>query len=270
MESAALASNASSIDSTTADATSPSASLAAATGAALASTSAVEACLNTTELLENILKFVDVKSLVLAQAVSRQFKDVVVGSLALQRKLFLIPSTFEQALDTADGEKEGMQNWFAPDGKPKACRWNDDKQLGFDRLFMVNPALLYLLDKADGKTTSSHQIWMEHFSPANEPTNPNDSLHRMFLFHPMPERVRFYCTLRSDNYEYEQACIDVPAFHGNRPRTFGKLIEAVEPMAQEGLGTDWLGDPFLLRDSAIVLPHTKSYKLSEMRKKIAG
>lgn len=73
------------------------------------SDSSQHACLSTWELLENILRYLDMRTLLRAQGVSRGFRDVIDGSLLLQRELFLVPTTFKEAIKTEEGENSSMR-----------------------------------------------------------------------------------------------------------------------------------------------------------------
>ena len=91
-----------------------------ALGKAMPSGSAVIAtALGTTELLEAILIRLDLRTLLLSQRVSQTFRDVIKGSVHLQKKLFFVPCvTNEEAtalcmpsddsLVISDGENESM------------------------------------------------------------------------------------------------------------------------------------------------------------------
>lgn len=54
---------------------------------------------NTTELLEKILIDVDMRTLLFSQRINKQFKAVVLGSIKLQKKLFFIRPTFNEAVE---------------------------------------------------------------------------------------------------------------------------------------------------------------------------
>ena len=51
------------------------------------------------ELFEKILVFLDCKTLLLAQDVSAKWAQVIKGNTKLQKKLYLVPATFEEAID---------------------------------------------------------------------------------------------------------------------------------------------------------------------------
>lgn len=201
-------------------------------------TPASQACLNTTELLENILRFVDFNTLLLAQRVSHHFMDVITGSLPLQRKLFLAPATFQEALSTADGEDDTMMNWCAKYQK----KWQGGPDLerpDFTHCYMVNPLLLNIRAvEAPGVRLfewMTEQKWQDYFTKSKLPLNNSQSFLHMYLAHPMPETVLFEISvgtsgtprIRSGDY------VQVAGTDTNGPLNFGKLIANVGKAWQE-------------------------------------
>lgn len=98
-----------------------------------------------TQLLESILtKVDDMKALLLAQRVSRQFKNVTSDSPRLQKKLFMLPvSTFEEALDLgmiriAEGEDSSVLSVFDSFTWPMG---DDDRPLKPANMRLLNPLL---------------------------------------------------------------------------------------------------------------------------------
>lgn len=63
------------------------------------SSSAASKVFNTTELLENILLFLDLRTLLLSKGVNTQFRDVVDGSTKIQKALFFEPLSYPTTAD---------------------------------------------------------------------------------------------------------------------------------------------------------------------------
>ncbi|KAK3069388.1 hypothetical protein LTR53_012302 [Teratosphaeriaceae sp. CCFEE 6253] len=83
--------------------------IAAPSAATLTPVTAVNAVFSTAELLEQILTAVNANTVLLSQRVSRHWQQVVLGSLALQKKLYLQPvATFEEALRLTQAEDDGQ------------------------------------------------------------------------------------------------------------------------------------------------------------------
>ncbi|KAK5732889.1 hypothetical protein LTR17_010162 [Elasticomyces elasticus] len=81
--------------------------------------------LGTTELLEAILIRVNVRTALLSQRVCRKWRDVIGGSVTLQKKLFMRTATLAEALELADlGGEQGrivytaaeQEDWSSPTG----------------------------------------------------------------------------------------------------------------------------------------------------------
>ena len=58
-------------------------------------TAASKACLDTTELLEAILMWLDTQTLLLSQRVCHKFQNVITNNSTLKERLFLFPATLE-------------------------------------------------------------------------------------------------------------------------------------------------------------------------------
>lgn len=214
-------------------------------------TVAMAACLDTPELLESILKLVNVKTLLLAQRVSRRFQVTIKGSPSLQRKLFLTPTTFKEAVDTADGEDNELRNWNAPYHKLPNGNLDCDRA-DLDKLRMINPLLLEdksILLKPDpnrfelgpnGILIPSQLVlappdkWSTYYAPSNLPLDKTQSFLHMHLAHPMPETVRFGLAVGQVDKGLIVRRADVPGHDADGPRTFGKLVKAAEAMLERG------------------------------------
>lgn len=69
--------------------------------------SARDKVINTTELLENILLFVNLRTLLCSKRVSRQFWDAIDGSITIQKALFFRPLSYPIPKET-----EAMTTWL--------------------------------------------------------------------------------------------------------------------------------------------------------------
>lgn len=65
--------------------------------------------LETTELLENIMRFLDMKTLLLSQRVDKRWRTTIKDSIMLQKKLFMRPAALEDIvdLDLTETRQEG-------------------------------------------------------------------------------------------------------------------------------------------------------------------
>lgn len=256
----------------------------------LVSTPATDACLNTTELLENILRFLDFKTLLLAQRVSRNFQNVIVGSLPLQQKLFLAPATFEEALSTADGGEEKpfdriLKNWCVP-------HWPSRHSLGerycpngcsdFSRPCMINPALFPITDEGSDlcklgrfSWNAEQQKWEVYFwcpggtlrGDATVGTLPLDrpqSFLSMYVAHPAPQIVGFWTSVRHENRLCKRF-IQVAGIGAHGPLTFAELYRN---LVQE-LNDDDPAQPCEI-PSEVELDFLKCYTLSGIRRRLCA
>ena len=73
---------------------------------------AVAAVFATTELLEDILMHIDMKTVLLAQRVNRKFNGVISSSPWLQKKLFMLPATIEEAIKCVSNEHYVVDQGF--------------------------------------------------------------------------------------------------------------------------------------------------------------
>lgn len=197
--------------------------------------SASDACLNTTELLEHILS-VDMTTVPLAQRVSRKFKAAIDGSLLLQRKLFFVPATFEQALAVADGEDEGVYNWAVPFRKlPGILVRDGESPLDYKRPLMFNPALSTFLDQ---KGIPKKVAWNTLCLPSKLPLDESQSLSRMYLAHPLPKSLVFKVpVLLKRNPAFDEFPIDgypTVLFRVIKPCRFGLLTAQFKRTTEKG------------------------------------
>lgn len=116
-------------------------------------------CLNTTELLEAILKHLDTKTLLFSQRVNRRFRDVIQRSRPLRQRLFLEPATAAEILEAdfkpnqsatpyilvTSSEEAGLEKLPA---RELERRTHDDK---YTRLAVLNPLLFDDPFRHDGK-----------------------------------------------------------------------------------------------------------------------
>lgn len=198
----------------------------------------MDACLSTTELLERILKFVDNKTLLSAQRVSRRFQAVIKGSLPLQRKLFLAPATWTQMLNTADGEEEDLLNWRIPyHDRPINPLFPNVKRPDLERSYMVNP----LLSKTFryGSDRKWGNVWTRYLGADGPWADKIESVFQMCVYQPMPEVVEFEVAMEDPDNVLPLAArwpplrVKVPGFDAKGPRAFGRLLDEAMQLADE-------------------------------------
>lgn len=161
------------------------------------------------------------RTLLRAQCVSTQFRDVIRDSPLLQRKLFFAPATFEQALDTLDGDRERYRNNLAERGL-----------LDPIQPFVVNPGLWHWLKGKrhiffwDAGRTGQY----ESFPISCTFFDKSQSYCQMYLAHPMPKIVYIEVmgTEREDDGGVEYFRFEAEGNDAQGPRTLEKLIECVK------------------------------------------
>lgn len=140
---------------------------------------ASQVCIDTSELVENILRHVDVCTLFLAQRVSRQFQDMITGSLSIQRELFLAPATFEQALSANSGT-------YARYHKALGHRYQDSAV----RFVMNLHLFASITSRVFHWQAGLSEAQREHFV-SKEEIDKSQSYCRTYLAHPMPATLCF-------------------------------------------------------------------------------
>lgn len=186
-------------------------------------TFAAQACFNTTELLEMIMGFLDVKTLLLSQRVSPQFKAVIEGSQLLQPKLFFAPATLDQVLATGDVEKICACRDY-----PSSPRQPQSALNGIlDVSAAINPAFFNKFRPPKGLPAgavcdlAATQTWFQrHVTPWRLPFDQS-SCSRMYMAHPMPGRLRV-------SINRGEIDLWLRGYDADGPRTFGRLVEVVE------------------------------------------
>ncbi|KAK3068745.1 hypothetical protein LTR53_013429 [Teratosphaeriaceae sp. CCFEE 6253] len=111
--------------------------IAAVTATSRKALTAVSVVFATPKLLEKIIIQVNAKTSLLSQRVSRHWRQVVMGSHLLQKKLYLRSATFEEALELAQGEDESRalvlsDFWSHPFGVLNPLLFKDGRECTID------------------------------------------------------------------------------------------------------------------------------------------
>ncbi|KAK5697849.1 hypothetical protein LTR97_006807 [Elasticomyces elasticus] len=193
--------------------------------------SAFNAVLLTTELLEHILSQLPMKDLLLAQRVSRKWRDVIAQSKELQQQLFMLPIEAELVWDrsfTEDGEWSELTR-FRGD---KSYRRPGDYEHTF-KSGDINELLLIVDDYQDiwDKTSEGSASEYAKFRPNLPPLdNPEASWRRMLLTQPPTFDVDMCCTAKNGED------MDTWGFYPNGVR-MGDVVKPIEEGA--AVGKEW-------------------------------
>lgn len=120
-----------------------------------ASFEAATAVLETTEMLEHIMRFLDMKTLLLSQRVDRRWKATIKGSIMLQKKLFMRPATLEDVLELAviesrqEDELLVLRDHWRTAATDKGSSWYS----------VVNPLLFDSVDVGRGQIFKHSPKW---------------------------------------------------------------------------------------------------------------
>lgn len=114
---------------------------------------AATAVLETTEMLENIMRFLDMKTLLLSQRVDKRWQATIKGSIMLQKKLFMLPATLGDVFELEMmGSRQDSQSLVLPDTRRKAVTSNYSS-----RYSVVNP-LLFDSSKNENRPMFRHSL----------------------------------------------------------------------------------------------------------------
>ena len=234
-------------------------------------TAAKDASLYTTELLESILKFLDVKTLLLAQGVSRQFRDVITDSLPLQQKLFLAPATLEEALSTADGEDDDLHNWLGPDQTQHvSVEVSASDSLGYKPFYMTNSALLEIADPEHRTMSPPPDKWTTYLTSDQLLQDQTQSFLGMYLSHPMSAYIRFELCIGTLTGASIMIPFSIRGWDEDGPRTFGKLLKAVEQKVETDLTDTLRSLGGIVWQRSRISTSSKKVKLHEARARMTG
>lgn len=182
----------------------------------------------TIELLEIILQHLDMKTLLLAQRVNRTWHDVISTNTYLQKKLFMVPSTLDEAIVFAKADSGTNKLVINRDGIVRKSA--EDRLLlkhtVREDCFIRNPLVTFKCRQDHIRIDAPQLLKIaEHLQP---------SWTRMLYTQPPIGRVRgSICVgqdLRASRVGLVGGCIRIFGdFVGNEPmKTLSQLVEAIE------------------------------------------
>lgn len=169
------------------------------------------------EILESILISVDMKTILLSQRVNKFWHNVIGNSTKLQKKLFFLPATLEEAIDLMAADNKvinltrdaqlfsGVTTWNLLEEEQAVIKTGDEpSQSGPNNVMVLNPLLFALLFGKDidtitytGRKNTSQKVrrFCNFRRLITKSHQVSGSWQRMQIAHPFSDRVILHANL---------------------------------------------------------------------------